>query len=61
MYHKFILVLLVFLAFTNCSKEKCFMNHKVRLILINFIRGVRGFNKGDYFYANKKFSEETEF
>ena len=34
------------------------MNHKVRLILINFIkREFEAFNKGDYFYANKKFSE----
>ena len=33
------------------------MKHKVRLILINLPEGFEAFNKGDYFYVNKKFSE----
>ncbi len=58
MYHKFILVLLVFLAFTNCSKEEVLYEPQSKVDPYQLYQeGFEAFNKGDYFYANKKFSE----
>ena len=58
MYHKFFLVLLVFLAFTNCSKEEVLYEPQSKVDPYQLYQeGFEAFNKGDYFYANKKFSE----
>ena len=58
MYHKFILVLLVFLALTSCSKEEVLYEPKNNVDPYQLYQeGFEAFNKGDYFYADKKFSE----
>ena len=50
--------MLVFLAFTNCSKEEVLYEPQSKVDPYQLYQeGFEAFNKGDYFYANKKFSE----
>ena len=58
MYRKFILVLLIFLALASCSKEEVLYEPQNQVDPYQLYQeGFEAFNKGDYFYANKKFSE----
>ena len=58
MYHKLIFVLLVFFIITNCAKEESAyeIKNKVNPYKL-YEEGFDSFNKGDYFYAEKKFTE----
>ncbi|OUV60227.1 MAG: hypothetical protein CBC88_02930 [Candidatus Pelagibacter sp. TMED128] len=58
MYHKLIFVILIFFITTNCAKKES-LNEDIKKIdpYQLYEEGYVFFENGDYFYANKKFSE----
>ena len=59
MYHKLIFVILIFFITTNCSKKNELAYDPKEAVNPYKIyeEGWQAFEKGDYFYAEKKFSE----
>tara|TARA_B100001996_G_C18534113_1_gene544250 strand:+ start:10 stop:834 length:825 start_codon:yes stop_codon:yes gene_type:complete len=59
MYHKLIFIILIFFITTNCSKkEEINYNSKNKIDpYVLYQEGYDAFEKGDYFFAEKKFSE----
>ncbi len=58
MYHKLILVLLVLFTITNCTKKESLYETKDKADPYKlYEEAFEAFSKGDYFYAEKKFSE----
>ena len=58
MYHKLIFLILIFFITTNCAKKESVYEFKNKTDPYKlYEEGFNAFNKGDYFYAEKKFSE----
>ena len=58
MYRKFILLILIILTTTNCAKEESVYQLKDKVDPYKlYEEGFNAFNNGDYFFAEKKFSE----
>jgi len=58
MYHKLIFVILIFFITNNCAKKESIDELKNQADPYKlYEEGFDAFNKGDYFYAEKKFSE----
>tara|TARA_B100001564_G_scaffold342966_1_gene339087 strand:+ start:2985 stop:3806 length:822 start_codon:yes stop_codon:yes gene_type:complete len=58
MYHRFIYVLLISLTITNCAKKELEYETKSKSDpYVLYKEGFEAFEEGDYFFANKKFSE----
>ena len=58
MYHKLIFVILIFFITNNCAKKESIYELKNQADPYKlYEEGFDSFNKGDYFYAEKKFSE----
>ena len=58
MYHKLIFVILIFFITANCAKQESAYEIKNNADQYKlYEEGFNAFNKGDYFYAEKKFSE----
>ena len=58
MYRKFIFVLFIFLIFTGCSKKELEYETKIKSDpYVLYKEGFEAFEKGQYFFADKKFSE----
>ena len=58
MYRKFIFVLFIFLIFISCSKKELEYETKIKSDpYVLYKEGFEAFEKGQYFFADKKFSE----
>jgi len=58
MYHKLIFAILIFFITTNCAKEELAYKPKNKVDPYKlYEEGFDAFSKGEYFYAEKKFSE----
>ena len=58
MYHKLILIILLVFFFTSCSKDNDItFDSENKDPFILYQDAYKAFEVGDYFYANKKFSE----
>ena len=58
MYHKLILIVLIFFITTNCAKKELEYETKNRIDPYKLYQeGYEAFQDGDYFYAKTKFSE----
>ena len=58
MYHKLIFVVLIFFISTGCAKKEVLYEPKIQKDPYKLYQeGLDSFAKGDYFYAEKKFSE----
>ena len=58
MYHKLIFIILILFTTTNCAKKESAYETKDKVDPYKlYEEGLNAFSKGDYFFAEKKFSE----
>ena len=58
MFRKFFLILLLIISFQSCSKKEAEYEFKEKISAYTLYKeGLDAFTEGNYFYAEKKFSE----